>query len=599
MASNAESAAPEPTGAREALVPLLVIAAATAVVYSNTLDASFQWDDFPHIVEDEAVRDLGRWWPPTGRRWLGQLTFALNYRFGGLDVRGYHLVNTAVHVCTSLLVAWLAALTLSTPRAREAEAGPLLRSGLPLAAGLLFAVHPTATQAVTYVVQRFTSLATLFYLLALALHVQGRLAREERSTSRARTFCLHFLSVLAAAAAMKTKEISFTLPLVAAGYELLFFKRMRLPLVPLALTALLVPLGLSSQDLSDVAGDASRFGLEGSAVPRWTYLLTQSRVVVRYLRLVVVPSGQNLDYDFSLSRSVLEPEVLLALATVLSVIGLAAYLLARALERRRVEGLLVFFGVAWFFVTLSVESSVIPIADVIFEHRMYLPNAGAAVALGTALLWSGERVHWPPSLAARLAAALLVTAGPLGIATYSRNFVWKDEVTLWEDVVSKSPRKKRPHVALGVAYEAEGRLDEAMRHYLTAVEIDPRSAVARNNLGGIYREKGLLEAALLEYREALRIAPGYAAAHNNLGVAYADMGRLEEAIAEYQQALRLKPRYARARSNLGAAFGAQGRFDDAIREFREALRLDPGLVEARENLRVALVRTRSPREGGE
>src|SRR6266540_4357767 len=457
--------ASDSAGMREALVPLLLITAAAVLVYSNSFGASFHLDDIPNIVENDGLRDLRLQWPPSGSRWLGYFSFALNYRLGGLEVFGYHAVNVLVHACNGVLVLWLTSLTLRTPALRRADASALMRRYLPLTAGVLFVVHPVATQAVTYVVQRFTSLATLFFLLSLALYAQARISFEVEPRSKARAASLYCLSILGAVAAMKTKEISATLPLVAAGYELLFFrsgKRRFLLLAPLAASALFIPLALAThgRDLLEVLSNASRTAAETDAIPRSVYLLTQSRVVVTYLRLLLVPIRQNLDYDFRLSYSLADPDVLVALAILLAVAGGAG-----------------------FFLTLSVESSVIPIRDVIFEHRMYLPSAGAAVALGTALLWAVERLHSRSSIGARCAAALLVTAGPLGAATYARNSVWKDETTLWSDVVSKSPRKARPHDELGSAYAAKGRLEDAVGEFLEAIRLDSHDPAPHHHLG--------------------------------------------------------------------------------------------------------------------
>src|SRR6266498_4864996 len=130
---------PEPARSRETWLGMLLIAAATALAYSNTFDASFQFDDFPNIVENPGLHDLRNLWPPIGQRWLGFLSFALNYHFGRLEVFGYHLVNLVIHVCNGLLVFWLSAITLRTPAVRDAEAGPLVRGYLPLVAGVLFA----------------------------------------------------------------------------------------------------------------------------------------------------------------------------------------------------------------------------------------------------------------------------------------------------------------------------------------------------------------------------------------------------------------------------------------------------------------------------
>jgi len=579
MVGSASARNPELARSRETLGAWLVIAVAAALVYSNTFDASFHFDDIQNIVQNDALRDPSRLWPPSGGRYLGYLSFALNYRVGGLEVFGYHLANLGIHVCNGLLVFWLTALTLRTPGMRNADAGPLVRRYAPLAAGLLFSVHPLATQSVTYIVQRFASLAALFYLLSVALYVQARLSLEAERPSKGRSAAFYCLSLLAAAGAMRTKEISFTLPLVAAGYELLFFRpgRRSLLLVPLAATALLVPLGLATQGqgLADVLADVSGFASETREISRWAYLLTQSRVVLTYLRLLILPVGQNLDHDFPISTSLGDPAVLVALALLLGIAGAAVSLLVRARRSNGAPGALVFFGVAWFFVTVSVESSIIPIRDVIFEHRAYLPSAGAAVAMGTAVLWMIERLRFRASVAVQATLALLVTAGPLGAAAYARNLVWKNDLTLWSDVVAKSPLKSGPHLALGLAYKESGRVDDAVREYGEAIRLAPDWAEARSDLGLTYFEQGRIDDSIRELGEAIRLAPGLAGAHSNLGLAFFARGQVDEAMREYREAVRLAPGMAEAHSNLGAAHSRKGQLDEAVAEFREAIRLAP------------------------
>jgi Flp pilus assembly protein TadD len=572
----------DPGRQRDALLALAVIAIATSLAYSNTLHSSFHLDDLTTIVRNEGIRDLGAHWPPWENRALGHLSFALNQRLGGLDPFGYHLANLLIHLCNALLVFRLTAITLRAPALREAEAGPLLRRFLPLAAGLLFALHPIQTQAVTYVVQRFASLATLFYLLSVVLYAESRLSLDQR---RARAASLYLLSLLAAAAAMRSKEISFTLPVVIAGYELLFFRgsaRRLLLVAPIGATALLIPLGLaaSGQTLADVLGDSSALA-ETQDIPRSVYLLTQSRVVATYLRLLVLPVGQNLDWDFPLSHGVFDPAVLLSVAVLLAVGGGAVLLLVRARRSHRPAGVLFFFGVAWFFVASSVESSVIPIRDVLFEHRVYLPFVGAAIALGTAVLCGVERLRPRLPAGIQCAAALLATAGPLGAATYARNLVWKDEVTLWSDVASKSPRKPRPHNNLGVSLWEQGRVEEALREYREAIRLDPGYAEPHDNLGiALYWARHEVDEAIQEYREAIRLAPQNARAHNNLGVAYRTKGLVDPALLEFREAIRLDPALPQAHANLGAAYVAQGRIMDAVRECQEAIRLDPGRADS-------------------
>lgn len=574
---------------REALVGLLLIAAATTLAYSNSFDASFHLDDRPSIVANQSVRDLlGP--SVSSTRYLGYLSFALNYRVGGLDVFGYHVANLIIHICNAVLVFWLASLALRTPALRTAEMGPLLRGYLPLTAGLLFAVHPVQTQAVTYIVQRLASLATLFYLLSIASYLSARLALEVERSRRLRFACLYGLSVLAAVAAMKTKEIACTLPIVAAGCELLLFRtrtRLRLLLLaPLAAAALLVPIGLAAQHQTWTAGNLTTVTPE---IPRTVYLLTQLPVIVTYLRLLVLPVRQNLDYDFPLSRSLAEPRAVFALAVLLAIAASVAYLAVRTRRTNQGVGVLVFFGMAWFFATLSVESSIIPIHDVIFEHRMYLPSAGATISMGAALLWAVERLRSRRPLALQCAAALIVTAGPLAAATYARNFVWKDDVTLWSDVVSKSPGKARPHRALGEAFLERGQVDDALRELGEAVRLDPGAWEGHYSLGNALKKAGRYEAAIAEYRRAILADPERAMPHNNLGTLFERQGRLDEAFREYFEATRLDPELAEPHYNLGRLYQQWKLLDAAIAEYNAAIRLDPGMAEPHGNLGLVYV----------
>jgi hypothetical protein len=544
------------TRSRGAAAQLLLVAVATAIAYSNTLRATFHFDDYGTIVENPVIRDLGRAWSASGPRWLGDLTFALNFRLGGLDVAGYHVANLLIHVGNGLLLFALVATSLQTPRLRNATAGPLVRGYLPLAAALIFALHPVATQAVTYVVQRFASLATLFFLASVLLHARARLALEAGRRVTWGAAVLLGLSVAASAAAMKTKEIAFTLPLVLALYEWLFFEGSRrrfLLILPCAATALLVPFAHSGRLI-----DPELLGAETTAISRPVYLLTQTRVVATYLRLVVAPVGQNLDYDFPVSVSLLDTRVLLALGVLAAVTGVATWLLIAARRAGSAPGVLAFFGTAWFFVTLAVESSFIPIRDVIYEHRVYLPLAGAAIVLGTAVLEVAGRALRRGSPPLRCAAALLVTAAPLGAATWARNRVWKDDLTLWRDVAAKSPDKPRAHSSLGLAYAERGETREAIAEYRVALRLQPWNPNALYNLGNAYRLTGDLEDALRLYERAVMVAPGLAMAHNNLGALYQAMGRADDAERELREALRLSPGLAEARVNLDRVLAKRG-----------------------------------------
>jgi tetratricopeptide (TPR) repeat protein len=195
-----------------------------------------------------------------------------------------------------------------------------------------------------------------------------------------------------------------------------------------------------------------------------------------------------------------------------------------------------------------VESSVIPIADVIYEHRLYLPSAGAflAVSSGVYVISQRARKRWSWTEKAFFALCMVIVI-TLSATTYLRNIIWRDEIRLWQDVIEKSPNKARPQYNLGVAYKDKGMTEMAIKHYRLALMIKPEFPKARNNLGVAYKDKGMLREAMEQYRIAARLDPEDAGIRFNLGVTYLDFGLLEEARREFEIAVKIQPDHNQAR----------------------------------------------------
>jgi tetratricopeptide (TPR) repeat protein len=246
---------------------------------------------------------------------------------------------------------------------------------------------------------------------------------------------------------------------------------------------------------------------------------------------------------------------------------------------------LIAFGILWFFLALSVESSFIPIVDVIFEHRLYLPSIGAFIALSAALFAAAMKAKniWPGAEKAVIPLVLVIVL-MLSTATFARNRVWQDKARLWEDVVRKSPGNARAHNNLCFVYAGNGRTDQAIQQCRAALGLIPDYLDARINLGIAYNAKGMYDQAIEHFLIALSMHPDDADAHNNLGIAYVSKGMFDEGITHYQIALRLWPDYAEAYNNLGVAYGSKGMFDQAVRYFNQAIRLKAGYYEANYNL---------------
>ena len=580
--------------ASKTYIHLLIIAVAGFLVYSNTFQVPFLFDDLTSIMENPVIKEMknfllnasGYHYNP--RRFLGYLTFALNYRIGGLDVTGYHVFNLAVHIISALLLYALIRLTFRTPVMRESSLSPY--SGLiALCAALFFVVHPLQTQAVTYIVQRLTSLTALLYLLSLCLYAKWRVARDEYPSQGKKALPLYVLCLITIVLAMKTKEIAFTLPFMVVLYEFCFFRQRKFVwLVPVLLTLAIIPMSLLNLEkpVSVVLSDVTEVTKVQAQVSRWVYLMTQFTVITTYIRLLFFPVNQNLDYDYPLRDAFFTAPVILSFLFLSAIVGLALYFFFRSGRKNgesRGELRLVSFGIFWFFIALSVESSIIPIVDPIFEHRTYLPSAGFFIACITGLAMIVRELN--SKAAVKVISAVVITAiVVLGGTTYARNRVWQNETTLWEDVVKKSPFKTRPHYNLGVAYTKEERTPESIKEFLTAIQMQPDDFKAHNNLGLAYSRQGRMDDAIEAYVKAIRINPDYFESYYNLGIAYTAQGNVNQAIQEYLKAIRINPDSVDSHYNLGVAYAKLGQTDKAIEAYLSAIKIDPDYFMAYNNL---------------
>ncbi len=536
-------------------------------LYSNILNAPFVFDDYHTIVENEKIRSLlDALADIHSRRYLTVVSFSFNYAIGELNPTTYHLTNNIIHVINALLVYLLVKLIFKTPVMKGSE---LSQDFIAFSSALIFLAHPIQTQAVTYMTQRFASMTALFYILSLIFFIKARLDIIEGRTFLSKRHLLYYsLCILSSVFAMKMKEIAITLPLVIILFETYFMRVQKVRfkkviyLLPILLTIFIIPLSLLDLEkpiltvMSDI--DSSTRAAEGT-LSRSQYLFTQFRVILTYLRLLVLPVNQNLAYDYPIYNTILVPEVLLSL------IALAGLVMFAILIHKKLP--LIGFGILWFFITLSVESSIIPIKHVIFEHRLYLPSAGFFIAGVTAI----ERLVSRKSLKIILITSMVVL---LSIATYNRNNLWRDPVKLWEDTVKKSPMKAGPHNGLGATYMEAGLLEEAIAEFDKALKLNPKSVIARYNLGNIYRDTGLVDKAIDTYLKALTFKTDYSAQlYNNLGLAYKSKGNYKEAIKQFENAIAITPSYRSAYFNLANTYSDIGKFKDAIGYYEKALKL--------------------------
>ena len=480
-----------------------LIAAAAAVAYAPSFIVPFQFDDYARII-DNAPLQAGDYW--AALYWLGNsrvlpsLTILANYVVDGDQVFGYHLVNFALHLLATLGVFVLARLLCRAPRLRGSVAAerPLLVAGV---AALVVACHPLQTQAVTYVIQRAAVMAALFYVWAVACYVRGRLAQVGVAGGRPAPWFV--ATAILGAGALLSKENAVSLPLALLLTELVVIggrPKARALLIGAAVCGalILLPLGWKvatwrppahepapASWLARVWTAVMAQGIEPSDATPYTYFLTQLKVVPAYLRLSLLPWGLNVDHDVALATAPTAP----VLAGLLLLIALFA---AGVVAARRVP--LVGFAILWIFVALSVESSVLPISDVMMEHRVYLAMPGVGLLVGAALAWLAAR---QPRTAR---AATLVLAVVLVALTFARNLVWQSPVSLWLDAAEKSPGKARVLVNYGVALHGVGQFAAAARQYCRAIALDPSLSLAEDNLELALSELGMMDDIAAQYK---------------------------------------------------------------------------------------------------
>lgn len=576
----------------------LCLALALAAVYAPVLPGPFVFDDLAAIVANPTLHSLTALgdvlWQPADLTISGRpivaLSLALNYAAGGLDPRGYRLVNGLLHWLAVLLVFGVARRTLESPRLAPRFA-PHAR-GMALAVALLFAVHPLASEVVCYVSARTESLMAVFYLATLWCAIRAR--------DSARPWCWVTAAVVSCALGMGSKEVMASAPLVVALHDAVFWGRVEGEARRVRI-ATWSGLALTWGVLVYLVAQAPR--AESAGFEHWVtpviYLANQCRVVPHYLRLVIAP--WPLVFDYGTPDPIALADAVPGFALLASLFALSLW----ALWRWPAAG---FVGVACFAI-LAPSSSIVPVAsEVGAERRMYLPLV-ALLAFGVTvtrplLAKSGAR-RLAPALAALVALAFAALA-------HERAADYASAVALWSADVERQPGNRRAHYNLSKAYQAEGKTQEAQAELVAAVQseieyyervlpLQPDPVSSRVDLGALHELAGHLPRAEELYLDALSRAPDDPYALRRMARlrirAGADPESLAEARRYAERAVEVTGRRdAAALETLAAVQFASQERDAAIATLEEALTTDPRQQPPRvlERIRERLAREASP-----
>jgi tetratricopeptide (TPR) repeat protein len=528
------------------------LAAVLFLVYSNSLDSAWHLDDFHSIVQNPNIHLKEVKWPGLIKslrsdlnypdrlyRPLAGFTFALNFFISGTDPYSYHLVNLLIHWLCSVFLLLFLYETLQLPSFEGKYARSAFRIAL-LSAGL-WAINPIQTQSVTYVVQRMTSLAGLFYIMSMFFYVKGRTALSGK-----RRFLCGVLCFTAFALAFGSKENAALLPLSILLYEGIvvqvdpgsWLKRNK----AYVLTALALILFLGVLYVYYRRGNFLSFlkDYEERPFTLTQRLLTQSRVLLFYLSLIFypLPGRLSIAHSFDVSTSLFSP-----ISTFVAILTLAGAVVFAVLFGKKFR--ILSFCFLFFLVNQLLESSVFPL-ELVFEHRNYVPSMVLFLPIGVGICLLFERYEKAPAMKGILAAFVGLLLVGFGHATYMRNFVWKSEQTLWADASLKAPDRFRPHHNLGVSYQQQGRLHEAIAEFKKALESK-----------GVNRKK---EKVVTYY---------------HLGRAYAQLGDLTKSKEFYNQALQMDANLPQALADMAVLYGAEGDESKAVIYLKRALKVDP------------------------
>jgi protein O-mannosyl-transferase len=578
---------------RRVLFAAVTLALLVFSVYSNSLHSSFHLDDF-HSIRDNPnihLKDL-TWqniqktlrsdlnYPEKLYRPVSGFSLGLNYYFGGLEVKGYHLLNMAIHYLSALFLFLFLHQTLQLPSLEE-KYGRRAYS-IALLGSALWAVNPIQTEAVTYVVQRMSSLAGMFYILAMYFYIRAR--KESRGTWK-RVFGISCL--IASVLAFGSKENAALIPLALILCEIILVQKDRLrwlkkngPWLAGALVFALV-LGLMYLHYRRSGGIQAFLGdYQDRPFTLKERLLTQPRVILLYLSLLIYPSPSRLSvaHSMEISKSLLTPP-----STLAALLLLTGFLLFLVFVSGKYP--LLSFSYLFFFVNHLLESSVFPL-EMIFEHRNYIPSMMFFLPPAIGLFRALESRKVGAGMKFILFSSITLLLVGFGMWTFERNFAWTSEGTLWRDAMEKAPDQFRPHHNLGLYYQEQGYLNRAIAEFKKALESPGFSRkdeafITYYQLGKAYQELGRMDQAEHSYEGALRIKPDLAVALGNLAVLQSLEGH--EGLAEeyLQKALSCAPDDPYVNFNAGlACLKKSHRLDEAIRRLNVATGA-PGVAGAR------------------
>lgn len=551
---------------------ILIIILTGFLAYSNTFRGEMIFDDINIIQQNENIHDFNEFknlnsWFNLNSRHFCMLTFALNYSIHENEVFGYHIVNLLIHLIFGILIFLLMKLILKV-RLYDNDPQRKYPGLLAFFIALVCVMHPIQTQAVSYIVQRMASMAAMFYVASVFFYAKGRLLYSNNGLNF-KVFTLYFFSLLFGIIGLQTKQTVITLPAAILLFELFFIRKKHGGIYK---HYLITAFSLLAVFLLVVI-----FGgylpKETDTITRSEYLYTQSRVILKYIQLILIPINQALDYDFSISHSFFSWKVILSSLVIGGMFLIAVF----SYKKKH----LVSFGILWFFITLSAESSIIPIRDVINEHRLYLPLVGFSLVF-ISLIWD----YFSKKSLIGVIFFFVILNTIYGFATYEQNKTWHSKLSLWRNNTAKKPHNSRSHNNLGSTYITLNDFENAEDSYEKAVKLKPDYIEALFNLGNVKIDLGKFTEAVKVLNQLIKEDSAFYKAYFARGIAYSSMQIYDKALSDFSKAISDKDieNNIKVFNKSGMVKFSMNKYTEAIEDFNKALAIDSTFTETYNNL---------------
>ncbi len=541
------------------ILPIVIIG---FLVYYKSLFGSFVFDDKALIVDNPFIKNFGylkdifttHLFKGSGvysnfYRPIQSLSLMIDYHFWGMNPLGYHLTNVFLHIFNSLLV-----YSLVSTLTNKKEIG--------FTAGIIFSVHTVLSGPVNYIPARDNLLGTFFFLVSFVLYIRYFNAKNRFGV----LFLLGaFFSFLVS---LLSREANFMVPILFLFYLYCFSgnKRNTEKRKPTLIWLFFIVLGIYSCLRFTLLDFTEGKLLETTTgmIPLHLRLFTTSKVLMIYLRLLLLPIGLHMEWNIAPAMSFVQDEVFLSLVGV-AIIAIFAFYLFRASRLK-------FFFFGWFFILLFPYSNVFPLNYFMGEGWLYTPSIGL-FALAAVYLYelSLKSKIW------RCAVIFLVSSMVLfyGFLTFRRADVWADPIKLYTEVLRYSPNNTKARINLGVILAQAGDYDTALAKYKEAAELLPDDAGVHASLGSVYAGKKMYDVAFEEFKQAIELNPKDYVVYNNLGILYKQKGNIRKAMEHYSKALEINPSYPLTYNNIANIYLETNQYDAAIRFYKKAITIDP------------------------